>query len=179
MPPKAKPAGDFNASAHFLHLCMQKSDLSVVSHPSLPSPVTIVYDYLCQINFYDVANELGINVNAARMRYYRLKKSLENSTENSDVKKDDGIAPAANSEAPAKSTATKRAAPKAAAKTSKTAAAKASPAKRRKVKQESSDEEDIKIKQEESDEGESTYEETTQEETSQDAYEGDKDSAEE
>lgn len=145
----------------------------------LPSAVPIVYDYLCQINFNDVANELGINVNAARMRYYRLKKSLENSTENFDVKEGDDTAPAANSAAPAKSTATKRAAPKAAAKTSKAAATKASPAKRRKIKQESSDEEDRKIKQEESDEGESAYGETTQEETSQDAYESDKDSAEE
>lgn len=120
--------------------------------------VTIAYDYLRQIRFNDVATELGININAARMRYHRLKKSFDKP----DTKEDEDTAPDSNSPAPVKSAGIKRAAPKAAAKTSKTADAKISPAKRRKIKQEEVDKTEF-----------------VQEKTSQDAYEGDKDSVEE
>ncbi|RJE24430.1 hypothetical protein PHISCL_03234 [Aspergillus sclerotialis] len=49
-----------NANVAFLHLCMEKSDMT-------------------SIDFAAVGKTLGIRQNAARMRYYRLKKSLEGS----------------------------------------------------------------------------------------------------
>lgn len=80
MPPKSKASLDANIA--FLYLCMQKSNLTAVRNLTLSQLHSVnnvsLLDYK-QIDFPAVARALNLKENAARMRYYRLKKALEDS----------------------------------------------------------------------------------------------------